>query len=415
MKTCQTIIIAAFLAATAQAQPADPAKLDIAKDLDATLRRLEKEISAVRGLAFKEPVKAKVIRRGPGVPKEKQGYYSPAVKTLFLYDDIKGSYQLGVLIHEMVHALQDQHFNLSKLQEELHKEKYGSDADLALAALIEGDATFTMIEVMKKENPKVTAMLEMPLAEAKNPQNAFLYGQGARYVKALKDKGGWTTVNFAYKFPPRHTASMFNLGGVQAIDLGPGKGQGAFELFKKLAELPATRVLAEQAAKSWRGERAWNFEASSATMFALSTKENAVLVQEALSKWKEEKLKLKMRSKDAAGTIWTAENNWVHGVLLRGQRVISIAALSDADFARLRDNLEGPLQLTVYAARDKRNISFAEMTERLLGADLICIGETHDAELHHRASAPGDQGPVRLRRTARRRHGDVPAAVPEGH
>src|SRR5207302_5298730 len=132
----------------------------------------------VRGLEFKSPVKAKIIGRGDA-DKKLQGYYSIKDKTLFVYDDLKGSYERGVLIHEMVHALQDQHFGLEKL----HQATFGGDEELALAALIEGDATWTMIELLQKDQPKVAAMLEVPLEKSRNLQNAFLYAQGARYVK----------------------------------------------------------------------------------------------------------------------------------------------------------------------------------------------------------------------------------------
>src|SRR6476660_3865157 len=65
--------------------------------LDATLRQLEKDITAVRGLAFKSPVVAKVIVRPKTGAKGVQGYYSIKEKTLYLYDDIKGNYERGVL------------------------------------------------------------------------------------------------------------------------------------------------------------------------------------------------------------------------------------------------------------------------------------------------------------------------------
>src|SRR5262245_10731794 len=80
------------------------------RELDVRLRILEKDIASVRGLAFKVPVQAKVISRPADTAKNIQGYYSIKDKKLFLYDDIKDAYQQGVLIHEMVHALQDQHF-----------------------------------------------------------------------------------------------------------------------------------------------------------------------------------------------------------------------------------------------------------------------------------------------------------------
>src|SRR6476659_4592230 len=81
-------------------------------DLDRRLRLLEKEIEKVRGLAFKAPVTARVLPRPARAARGLQGYYSPKDKALVVYDDVKSNYERGVLIHEMVHALQDQHFGL---------------------------------------------------------------------------------------------------------------------------------------------------------------------------------------------------------------------------------------------------------------------------------------------------------------
>src|ERR1043166_5642110 len=147
---CLFLLLSFAIVNTVAAQPAVKVKV-----LDETLRQLEKDIAAARGLAFKTPVVAKVIARPNAGAKGVQGYYDIKEKTLYLYDDIAGNYERGVLIHEMVHALQDQHFGLAKL----HQESFGSDAELAMAALIEGDATFTMIEVLKKDQPKVEGML----------------------------------------------------------------------------------------------------------------------------------------------------------------------------------------------------------------------------------------------------------------
>jgi hypothetical protein len=133
------LAVALFLPAVALGQQT-PA------ELDKQIRRAQEEIEAVRGLKFKGPVNAKVIPRPAGAAAGIQGYYSTKDKALYLYDDVRGNYQRGVLIHELVHALQDQHFKLDKL----HQADFGSDAERARAALIEGDATYTMIEVLKK-------------------------------------------------------------------------------------------------------------------------------------------------------------------------------------------------------------------------------------------------------------------------
>jgi hypothetical protein len=45
-------------------------------NLDATVRQLEKDITAVRGLPFKTPVVAKIIPRPKDAEKHLQGYYS---------------------------------------------------------------------------------------------------------------------------------------------------------------------------------------------------------------------------------------------------------------------------------------------------------------------------------------------------
>ena len=97
------------------------------RKLEASLRQLEKEISAVRGLAFKAPVQAKIIPRPKDGDASLKGYYAPKDKTLFVFDDLPDNYEKGVLVHEMVHALQDQHFNLTKL----HQAQFDSDAELA--------------------------------------------------------------------------------------------------------------------------------------------------------------------------------------------------------------------------------------------------------------------------------------------
>src|SRR5262249_15149519 len=196
------------------------------------------------------------------------------------YDDVSGAYERGVLIHEMVHALQDQHFGLAQL----HPKSFGSDAELALAALVEGDATFTMIELLKKDQPRVTAMLDAPLEKAKDIQQAFLYAQGARYVKALKERGGWEAVNAAYKFPPRSMAAVLHPEGVKTIDLGPGTTRGELAILQMLAAHPETAALAVRAAAGWKGDRVVEEGGVKSWVVAFTTREDALEFQAALTR-----------------------------------------------------------------------------------------------------------------------------------
>jgi uncharacterized iron-regulated protein len=351
------------------------------EELDKLLRKLEKDIADIRGLTFKAPVVAKIISRPADAAKKLQGYYSIKDKTLFIYDDISGAYERGVLIHEMVHALQDQHFSLKKL----HEAKYGSDAELALAALIEGDATFTMIEVLKKDQPRVSAMLDAPLDKAQNFQNAFLYAQGARYVKARKEKGGWESVNNAYRFRPDSTAVILHPAEkVSTIDLGPGEVVGEYGIITMLRGQPETAALAMKAAEGWRGDRTIRFEQGKAWTVAFGTVEQASRFQEAFTKLEVALNKdLTRLPSDANGKVWKTPSKEILAVLLRGSRVVFIEAAEPA-YRTILEQVDGPPALEIHSVKDKRTITFGELTDRLLQSDVICVGETHDSDLHHR-------------------------------
>jgi uncharacterized iron-regulated protein len=379
LKSLRFVWLAAVIAMMApcavRAQVAEKAKI-----VEETLRQLEKDISAARGLAFKTPVNAKVIARSQDAAKGVQGYYSIKEKTLYLYDDIAGSYERGVLIHEMVHALQDQHFGLAKL----HQADFGSDAELALAALIEGDATFTMIEVLKKDQPKVAAMLDTSLQKAKNLRNAFLYGLGARYVKGLKDKGGWASVNARYKFPPRTTAAILAPGG-STIDLGPGRSVGAFGVVQLLAEIPDARSLAISAAGGWIGDRIVEDGAVKSWQLAFDTPEHATRFHSAYTMVRTRQVPdLKPFPAAAGQQLWRGNDGRIVGVVLRGARVIAIDAPNEAAWRAALERLDGAPAILIWSAKERRNLSFGELTDRLLEADVVCVGESHDNELCHR-------------------------------
>jgi uncharacterized iron-regulated protein len=379
MKTIIAIFLGVVLLPPAQARADKPPTAR--QDLKAMLRKLEKDITAVRGLKFKSPVVARIISRPKGTAKKTQGYYSIKDKTVYLYDDIKGAYERGVLIHEMVHALQDQHFGLAKL----HQTSFDSDAEMALAALIEGDATFTMIEVLKNEQPRVAAMLNTPLEKAKNLTNAFIYAQGARYVKALKEHGGWKAVDSAYYFPPRSTAAVLHPRGVEAINLGPGKTRGEFALIRMLAENSQTAALAFPVAAGWRADRAVEKGPLKSWEIAFGSDEQAFRCQSALAKLRvAQNPRLKSTVAEAGANVWHGPQGSVLAVLAHGDRVWVVEAPDKAAYQRLLDRLEGPLALTIYSKKDKRTISFGQLVDRLVEADLVCIGETHDSEPHHR-------------------------------
>lgn len=346
------------------------------KKLEDLVRQLEKDVAEVRGLKFKSPVKVSLNPPPKDAAKEARGNYSPNDKTLVVYD-VPGEHDRAALVRGLVRALQDQHFDLEKLRQPLEDD----DADLARTALFEGDATFTMIEVLKKDQPRIADLLKQgppPVAPTRESSEVktwdlyhwFVRSQGARYVKALKESGGWDAVNRAYRFPPRSTAQVLHPGErVSRIDLGPGKTYGEYGVVRMLASKLATEE-ALAASAGWRGDREVTEGKNRAWVIAFDTPNSAERFRSAFKGWLGPRL---------------GPDHPLSVILdVQGNRVIYVAIHERIGPKDLYERIVGPLALEVYSAKDRKTIPFGEMVERLLAVDLVCVGETHDSDLHHR-------------------------------
>lgn len=76
------------------------------------------------------------------------GFYDPSSDTLFVVEGVSADLVDGVLVHEMVHALQDQYVNLDSLVE---ASRDRNDEGMAVQAAVEGHATMVMYEWMLKQ------------------------------------------------------------------------------------------------------------------------------------------------------------------------------------------------------------------------------------------------------------------------
>src|SRR6266536_2021453 len=134
------------------------------------------------------------------------GYYDPKAQQFYLADWIDLEGQKPVMAHELTHALQDQHFNLRRFE---NWPKGDSDAELAVHALIEGDATLAMTLYMAK-NPLVALAFSRSLTtgvateqfnqapRAIRESLIFPYMQGMEWATQLYRRGGWTMVSNAF-------------------------------------------------------------------------------------------------------------------------------------------------------------------------------------------------------------------------
>lgn len=124
-----------------------------------------------------------------------------------------------VLAHELQHALADQALGLPELED---LEDGREDEVLARQALIEGDATVTMQRyaevglsvvdqlLMAQEVTELQAGLQdlTQLPPYLQGSIEFPYTEGAVFVAALLEQGGWAAVDAAYATPPVSTAQI---------------------------------------------------------------------------------------------------------------------------------------------------------------------------------------------------------------
>jgi hypothetical protein len=83
------------------------------------------------------------------------GFYDPRTKVLYVVEGAPKDYAGITIMHELVHALQDQHIDLDSLERLTHD----SDRQSAMQTVIEGQATFEQILVMTGGKGSLTGSL----------------------------------------------------------------------------------------------------------------------------------------------------------------------------------------------------------------------------------------------------------------
>ncbi|MCC6737926.1 MAG: hypothetical protein IT452_02685 [Planctomycetia bacterium] len=160
------------------------------------------------------------------------GFYHPKKKLLCL---IKGKSGQGleeetVIVHELNHAMQDQHFDLTRLQDLVAK---NDDMTQALKSLIEGEATMVMFDhvlmqqggMTSDQVPGIEGIIEaqMKASGGAGPQQKLAkappviregllgaYIDGFKFCVAVKREGGWEAVNAMWKDVPVSTEQVLH-------------------------------------------------------------------------------------------------------------------------------------------------------------------------------------------------------------
>jgi hypothetical protein len=155
------------------------------------------------------------------------GYYDPKRQMFFIADWLPHDLQKPIMAHELVHALQDQHYDL---QGHFAPVKEHADLTLARKALVEGDALAVMLEYMLRprgfsfdqlshtdlivqsgvslfsEQFQVYHRAPLVLKE----QLLFPYTYGLAFIKTALTQTDWMGLQQIYQHPPLSTEQIIH-------------------------------------------------------------------------------------------------------------------------------------------------------------------------------------------------------------
>lgn len=297
-------LVAAALAALAllpgdAVRPAVARDRDLAAQVRAVLPELQAFVERERGLPFRRPVRVELLSEAAflaelGAPV-KTGADDDVSATLAglgqlgdgeeLSELVDGALDGGVtgiytgadrlvvrgahldeaarlvLVHELVHALQDQHGLFAQ-------EPPGAGDDerpLAFSTLVEGDATAVEHAWQRSRPAAVRAELGEPSYDWAGGSGVLAldvldlpYLAGPALVRALRARGGQAALDAAYRHPPTSTAEVLHPGRPAAPGVAAPPVEGEVVDRGVLGELGLASLLGEDPLEGSGPQRAWD-------------------------------------------------------------------------------------------------------------------------------------------------------------
>jgi hypothetical protein len=223
---------------------------------------------------------------------ELAGLYDPIDDTMYLLADLAPEMRKATLLHELVHALQDQHYSLDRVANFAEDQ---TDRMSALSSLAEGDATSVMFDAVLAPEHKTALDVPISILErqlylaAERPETegvprvllrALLapYVDGMAFVQALRERGGFAEVDRAWQTAPTSTEQILHLERYDAHEPAlavnvppPPDATGHWttvlhdvwgeQSWRVLLEEFSERSAARRAAEGWGGDRIVAYEA----------------------------------------------------------------------------------------------------------------------------------------------------------
>lgn len=233
------------------------------------------------------------------------GYYDPDVDKLYVPVDGEASGLFrSVLVHELVHALDDQYIDLAQIIADIENNPLETETNFALQAVVEGRATAVQGQWMTTnsiipDQPEITPEMEaVPPIILNNMTSPYLFGSGL--VQA--EGGAASTWELYDNLPASSEEIMFPAGSTggaaepeEVVDLAAPTADGpelaTYEfgavslalwlLSDSLQPDPAVANRAIMAADGWAGGHLvlWGDEAESCVRIALAADSDTELTE----------------------------------------------------------------------------------------------------------------------------------------
>jgi len=193
------------------AQQADPLptpstrKQQLKTTLAAEVESSKQKLEAWRRLHFSKTVTLEVTDATTSEDKL-AGWYDTNTGRLFVVAGRSQYFSKSTLLHELHHALQDQIWDLRSFQNNAKT----TDHKRALTGMIEGEAMLAVAEIMDYDFEKHMILPTTGTISRERYEKIFSYGIGSRFIKALRQQGGWEAVNNTWLTPPSSTQQLYH-------------------------------------------------------------------------------------------------------------------------------------------------------------------------------------------------------------
>ena len=227
----------------------------------------EEDLFKLLGLIPADYRYAECMLRGAG--DSSYALFDRSADTIILRES---SLDEAFILHEIVHALQHQHFDLVKLNKRVNS----TDSGLAISALTEGDAIVRELSFSTLGSQEITTDSNDGYDKYCSPPDAlreillFSYTWGQRFVEVIESLGSLSDLDRSFRSPPltssdiMHPRRYFDQGRMKTRlpDLQNRAGfnsvyedtLGEFVLLKFL-RMFATLPEAARAVRGWRGDK----------------------------------------------------------------------------------------------------------------------------------------------------------------